>query len=235
MITSWDELPAAFPSLTGSEAWLPRLQTHAALLEAATARVRTTSVPAQGMIARHFSESLELLRILDDAGGGPPLVDVGPGGGFPGLVIASVRPHWKIALVEPLKKRSVLLSEVARSLGLAEVAVHAVRGEEAGRSPLRESATIVTARAVAPLAELLEYCVPLATVGGLLVLPKGQSWKEELEGAASALAELGCVLERTVEMRPEVSATPIALLVRKVAATDVRYPRRPGIPRKRPL
>ncbi len=235
MITTWDDLPAAFPGFTHPDLWLPILQRHAEVLEAAGERVRTTSVGADEMVSRHFAESLEILRIIDEAGGGPPLVDVGPGGGFPGLVISALRPEWQVTLVEPLKKRAALLVEAAQSLGLANVSVEALRGEEAGRTALRDSAAVVTARAVAPLAELLEYCAPLAANDGLLVLPKGRSWEAELEAASNALSELACVFEKAAAMREEVSATPVALLVRKMAATPDRYPRRAGIPRKRPL
>lgn len=235
MITSWEALPDMFPGLVDSESWVPRLQAHAAFLASAAPRVKTTSVDPAEMIGRHYAESLELLRLLDAAGVGPPLVDVGPGGGFPGLVIAAVRPDWPIMLVEPLKKRAKLLEDAAAEMGLRHAAVAALRAEEAGRSPLRETAAVVTARAVAPLPELLEYCAPLAAVGGLLAFPKGHGWQQELDSAAGAMKELGCSLEAEVEMRSAVSATPIVLLVRKTATTAERYPRRPGIPRKRPL
>jgi 16S rRNA (guanine527-N7)-methyltransferase len=235
VITTWDDLPAAFPTLSDPEAWLPVLQRHAEILHAAEERVRTTSVGAGEMVSRHFAESLEILRIIDDVGGQPPLIDVGPGGGFPGLVIAAVRRDWQITLVEPLKKRAALLVEAAQGLGLDNVRVEALRAEEAGRTDLRDSAAVVTARAVAPLPELLEYCAPLAAKDGLIVLPKGRSWESEMGGATNALSELGCAFVTAAPMRDAVSATPVALLVRKVAATPERYPRRAGIPRKRPL
>lgn len=215
--------------------WLPRLQQHAALLEAAADRVRTTSVSSDDIVGRHFAESLELLRLVEEDGSGPPLIDVGPGGGFPGLVIAAVHTDWPITLVEPLKKRADLLVEIAAALNLENVAVEPLRAEEAGRSALRESGATVTARAVAPLPELLEYCAPLARVGGLLVLAKGEAWQSEREAAAHALHELGCEFEQAAPLRREVSQTPVALLIRKQRPVADRYPRRPGMARKRPL
>jgi 16S rRNA (guanine527-N7)-methyltransferase len=88
-------------------------------------------------------------------------------------VIAAVEPDTPVTLVEPLKKRARLLDAMAQALGLANVKVEALRAEEAGRGPLRESGHLVTARAVAPLAELLEYTVPLARVEAHLVFARG--------------------------------------------------------------
>ncbi len=233
----WAGLPILFSDVPGSGRWLPLLQAHAALLEAARDRVRVTAVASDEAVRRQYAESLELLRIAEDhtVGSGSPLVDVGSGGGFPGLVIAIVRPELEVHLVEPLQKRARLLAEMAAELGLRNVTVHPVRAEEAGRGQLRDSAAVVTARAVAELRELLEYTAPLAAPGGLLVFPKGSAFKEELDGAAAAMQELACDYQGFVPMRPEVSETLGLALFRKRAETPSRYPRRAGMPAKRPL
>jgi 16S rRNA (guanine527-N7)-methyltransferase len=194
-----------------------------------------TSVPPGEAVRRHFAESLEVLRLVRQQCDGATLVDVGSGGGFPGLVIAIVEPATAVHLVEPLKKRATLLAEMAAALGLGNVTVHPVRAEEAGRGPLRESAAIVTARALAPLPEALEYTVPLAGVGGLVALPRGSSLQGELRAAANALRELACRPLAPLAMRPAASATPWLLMVRKGGHTPSRYPRRAGVPGKRPL
>lgn len=238
----WDTLPHAFPSLEQSERWLPLLKRHAQLLLESAARVSTTSVDDADVATRLFGESLETLRIILEHQRGRAndaqilhVVDVGSGGGFPGLVFASVMPSWQLTLVESLQKRASLLEEIAAELKLDNVAVVASRAEDAGRGPLRDTADLVTARAVAALPELVEYTAPFARTGGQIALPKGSRLTNELADARRAMQELQVSLTAQVRCRPEVSATPWTLLLTKEAATPARYPRRPGIPRKRPL
>lgn len=230
---TWEWLAAQFSTVGDPEAWLPRLRAHAAML--AAAEIRTTSVPPAEMVRRHFAESMEILRISLDAGGGPPVVDVGSGGGFPGLVIAAVFPKWDVHLVEPLQKRARVLATIAAGLGLERATVHPERAETLGRGPLREAARLVTARAVAPLREVLEYTAPFAALGAPIILPKGSGFREELRAAERAISELGVEYEGAVPMRPEISGTIIVARFRKVRPTPERYPRRPGVPGKRPL
>ncbi len=233
----WDELPALFPSLAEPERWLPLLQAHLDLVSRAEGHTRVTAVAPGEAIQRHYAESLETWRIALEASGAIPdaVVDVGSGGGYPGLVMACVAPQTRFALVEPLQKRARLLEAAADELALTNVAVYAQRAEDAGRGPLRESAGLVTARAVAALPALLEYTVPFAARGGAIALPKGSALPAELAEATNAMAQLGCEHETTVAMRPAISEALTVALFRKVATTPQRYPRRPGVPRKRPL
>lgn len=195
-----------------------------------------TAVDAEAVVQRHYAESLELLRIALETGvDASTIVDVGSGGGYPGLVLAAVLPSSTVHLVEPLQKRARLLESVAGEMGLENVTVHPVRAEEAGRSSLRDSATLVTARAVAALAELLEYTAPLCAPGGMLAFPKGSAHPEELAAATRAMDELRVAHRMTEPMRPEVSDAVTVLLFEKLDATPDRYPRRPGMPAKRPL
>jgi 16S rRNA (guanine527-N7)-methyltransferase len=146
-----------------------------------------------------------------------------------------VWPEREVHLVEPLKKRARLLAEVAAELGLANVRVHAVRAEEAGRGELRESCALVVARAVAELRVLLEYTAPLAMPGGVLALAKGSGVKAEVEVARHAAEVLSCGGLRVTPMRSEVNALASIVLAEKVGRTVEGYPRRPGMPEKRPL
>lgn len=231
----WEALPDLFPGVPGASRWLPLLRRHASLLAEAAPRVRVTSVPAAEAVRRQYAESLELFALLRTEREPDLLVDVGSGGGFPGLVIAIVAPEVRVHLVEPLRKRAALLDELATSLALANVVVHPLRAEEAGRGPLRDSAAAVTARAVAPLRELLEYAAPLARPGGLLALAKGSALHSELATAGAACRELGLAFHRAAAMRPEISATMRVAFFAKTGATPDRYPRRPGVPARRPL
>jgi 16S rRNA (guanine527-N7)-methyltransferase len=233
----WDDLPPLFPGFEASAHWLPRLRRHLEIIEANSARTRVTAVSADEAVRRHFAESLELLRLAEEFQGAPfeSCADVGSGGGFPGLVIAAVRPALVVHLVEPLQKRARLLEELAGALDLPNVTVHPVRAEDAGRGSLRASAGLVTARAVAPLRELLEYTAPLAIDGGLLALPKGSGFETELSEATVALVELGLEVAAAIPMRPAISTTVRIALFRRRGQLSTRYPRRAGVPGKRPL
>lgn len=233
---SWDALPALFPELPNAARWLPLLQQHAEIVEKNAERVRVTSVAGDDAVRRQYAESLEiasLVCILDDSEG--PVVDVGSGGGFPGMILAATFEQRPVHLIEPLKKRAALLETMASQLELSNVTVHPDRAEDAGRGPLRERASVVTARAVAELRELLEYTAPLAAIGGHIVLPKGSRLDAELVDAARAMDELSCHVEARAPMRQEVSAAGTILVLTKDGPTPPRYPRRAGMPGKRPI
>ncbi|MDE2669595.1 MAG: class I SAM-dependent methyltransferase [Chloroflexota bacterium] len=229
---AWESLPELFPDLAESERWLPLLRRHAQLL--AESPVQTTTVKGEMVVARHYAESLEAYRLSGSQEEGV-VVDVGSGGGFPGLVIAAVAPGLEVHLVEARRKRADLLGEMAEALGLANVRAHGERAEEAGRGALRERGNLVIARAVAPLPVLLEYTAPLAATGGTIAAVKGSRGEAELAEAGTALEALNCEHTGTKQMRSEVAGQMRVLLFRKRGATPSRYPRRPGMPEKRPL
>lgn len=232
----WDELGALFPELGDMGGWLPGLVRHAQMLEAARVQVRATAVEGEAMVRRHYAESLELGRLVAERGGGAReslVVDVGSGGGFPGIVLAMVWPGARMVLVEAQRKRARLLQEMVEGLELANVEVRAERAEETGRGDLRDAAGLVVARAVAPLAELLEYTAPLACVGALIALPKGSRVEAEVAVAGPALAALHCRIEETVAMRPAISGAGRVVLVRKTGRTPEGYPRRAGVAGRR--
>ena len=233
----WDDLEGLFPGFESPRRWLELLRRHAGLIEEGAARTRVTAVAPGEAVRRHYAESLETWRVALECAARMPerAADVGSGGGFPGMVMACVAPEVRFALVEPLRKRAALLAEMAETLGLGNVEVIAQRAEDAGRAPLRHSAGIVTARAVAALPELLEYTAPFAATGGRLCLPKGSGWQAELASAGGAMRELGCAVVETTPMRPAISTTIRVLVFEQLAATPERFPRRAGVPGKRPL
>lgn len=229
---TWDSLPELFPNFAEPERWLPLLQRHAELLAASP--VQTTTVTGDEVVARHYAESLESFRLADAPREGT-VVDVGSGGGFPGMVIAAVATGVQVHLVEARRKRADLLTEMAEALGLANVTAYGQRAEEAGRGRLRDSADLVIARAVAPLPVLLEYTAPLATTGGAIAAVKGSRGGAELAEAGGAMAALNCEHAGAETMRGEFAGHMRVFLFRKVGATPARYPRRPGMPAKRPI
>jgi 16S rRNA (guanine527-N7)-methyltransferase len=179
--------------------------------------------------ARHVVESVRLLPLLE---GGPRLIDVGSGGGVPGMILAIARPDLSVTLLEATAKKARFLEQTGATLGLDNLRVLCERAESAGalKSPERESFDIVTARAVAPLRVLLELTAPLAKVGGLIVAVKGEKAGEELRAASNALQRLHVTPQQTVR-----HPTASVVLLRKTATTSAKYPRRAGEPTRNPL
>ena len=184
---------------------------------------------------RHFAESLAILAALEIE---PPTVDIGSGGGFPGLPIAIARPELPISLVEANGKKARFLESIAAELILSQVTVIQARAEDLGRDPAhRERHGVAFGRAVAPLRILVELALPLVRVGGMLASPKGSSASREVREAGSALETLGGEIESTLPLEVLNVDGPqqTLIVVRKTAPTPERYPRRAGIPAKRPL
>lgn len=187
---------------------------------------------------RHFAESLALLRALEERGLLlSPALDIGSGAGFPGLPIKIARPGLGLTLLESNEKKAAFLERVIAELSLDGVSVVTARAEEAGRLPEHRAAyALVLARAVAPLRVLAELALPFLVVGGVLAAPKGSAAPREVREAKAALEELGGTVEETVRLEaPAQERAPTLVIVRKTGETPERYPRRAGIPRKRPL
>ncbi|MDL2325208.1 16S rRNA (guanine(527)-N(7))-methyltransferase RsmG [Ruminococcaceae bacterium OttesenSCG-928-A16] len=190
----------------------------------------TAITEPQDMENKHFIDSLLLANQPEIAG---KLVDVGSGAGFPGMVAKVYKPQLQVTLIEPTGKRVRFLEELASQLGLT-VEVLKERAEEAARKQWREKFDVATARAVAALPVLCEYCLPLVKVGGWFVAMKGEA-AEELAAATAAIEKLGGKFEqqRTFTL-PDGSARSL-VLIRKTKATPPLYPRNGGTIAKRPL
>lgn len=188
-------------------------------------RTNLTAVPAADRWRRHIVEALHLARTLQIADGAT-LIDVGSGPGIPGLVIAVARPDVRVTLLDSDSHKTGFLTHVAGVLGLAALVVVNQRAEVAAHDPgLREQFDVATARALAPPAVLCELTLPFVRVGGtaaaLVIDAPGLA-----RDAAAAAVQLG-------GGDPEVISG--VLLVPKAAPTPARYPRRPGVPARRPL
>ena len=166
------------------------------------------------------------------------LIDVGSGAGFPGLVLKLVLPELDVVLLEATRKKASFLTWMAGQLGLGGVQVRAERAEEAGRDPeLRESFDVATARALGPLPVVLELALPFCRTGGTLIAPRGASAAAaEAESSASVAAALGGRIAGVERPAIDGVAERTALVVvDKTGATPARFPRRTGVPAKRPL
>jgi len=144
--------------------------------------------------SRHVPECRAFARILP--AGPARVLDVGSGGGFPGMVIAVDRPDLDVTLLDATRKKVAFLQDTAAELGVPVVAVHG-RAEELQRGDLGGSFDVVTARAVAPLDRLIGWTIPFLRPGGLLYAIKGERWRDEVDGAAEALRAAGAELVAT--------------------------------------
>jgi 16S rRNA (guanine527-N7)-methyltransferase len=201
---------------------LDRLGNYLARLLAMNEQMNLTAIrdPAEAW-ERHVLDALTLVPLLAELGAGARLVDVGSGGGVPGIPLAIACPSVRVTLVEATQKKAAFLSAVAEALGLANVTVRAERAEQLASGPLRGAFDAVTARAVGRLSTLVPLTVPFARPGGLILLVKGQRADEELAEAGKALAAEHATHEKTV-------ATPTGRIVvlRRGAGEARRKPRR---------
>lgn len=244
--------PPALPALTAEatrlgmaldDRALRRFEAYRALLFEWNEHAGLTAVRDEVEVERrHFAESLALLAALREAAllpvGMPARVaDLGTGGGFPGVPIAIVEPAVEVVLIESNGRRCDFLRALTVALDLPNVSVVEARAEDAGRDPaLRGTFNLVTARALAAMRVLVEYGVPLLREGGVLAVPKGSRADEEEAEAAEAIRLLGGASLPALDLPLPVDAPPQrVLLVRRVGPLDNRYPRRAGMPTKRPL
>jgi len=213
------------------------LDAYRRLLQTETAAHNLTALRTDYAVAvLHVIDSLTLLRTgLFDSGG--RCVDIGSGAGLPGIPLKVVRPRLRMTFVESSGKKAGFIARAVRRLGLSECSILAERAESLGRrEDSREGFQLAVTRAVAATPVVLEYAVPLLAVGGAFVAMKGPKALEEQHAASRAAAALGARLERLVELDLPLAGQARALLVfRKEAPTPDAYPRRPGVPAKRPL
>jgi 16S rRNA (guanine527-N7)-methyltransferase len=218
--------------------FLDRIERYVALLLEANTRLNLTRVVEPEAVARlHLLDALAALPMLDALGPNAAL-DLGSGGGVPGIPLALARPDVQWTLVDSVGKKAGALRGIVQSLGLDNVAVIAERAEVLGRSPShRERYDLLAARACAALPVLVELALPLLRVGGELL-----AWKGPLDGAShevqrgrAALEQLGGGTLRLVPAGMEVLGDHTFVVVPKDRPTPVRYPRRPGEPNRRPL
>jgi 16S rRNA (guanine527-N7)-methyltransferase len=185
---------------------------------------------------KHFLDSLTCLLVLRDS---PPerLIDIGTGAGFPGIPLKIVYPKMQLTLVESVGKKAQFCRHVVRILDLRGVEVVQTRAEALGQDPAyREQYDCAVARAVAVLPVLSEYLLPLVRVGGRMLAMKGESGPAEAHSAEGALRILGGHLRQLLPvMLPGVAEERYLVVIDKVAATPDGYPRKVGLPAKRPL
>ena len=188
-----------------------------------------------GLIAKPdralIDDSLVLLEHLGEV---RYLVDVGSGAGLPGIALKIARPELEVTLIEADQAKAAFLVHACATLRLENVEVVARRAEEAGHDPaLREKFDVAVARALAPLPVLVELCLPLVRVGGRLLAQK--TTDEDPAAAAAAITLLGGKLSEVLAAPSEARATGTVVVIDKVRPGPAQYPRRPGVPARKPL
>ncbi len=215
-----------------------RLDVYGRLLVEWNEKMNLTAITDPvGVTVKHFADSLAAAPQLPE--GNFSLIDVGTGAGFPGVPLALLRSDCQLTLLDSLNKRLVFLDALCRELGLPVTLIHA-RAEEGGRQPAhRERYDVATARAVAALPTLCEYCLPFVKVGGRFVALKGPDADNELTDAHRAIGLLGGKVAgvTAITLTAEGLEPMERRLVRidKVSATPAAYPRQGVKISKKPL
>jgi 16S rRNA (guanine527-N7)-methyltransferase len=209
---------------------------YKALLLEWNEKVNLTSITDEKeIVIKHFLDSLSIIPHIPDKSAS--LADIGTGAGFPGIAVKIAKSCGKLLLVDSLDKRIKFLEHTISELELESSAVLHARAEDAGHEPgIREAYDCVTARAVAGLNVLLEYCLPFVKTGGIFIAMKGKDPKEECEEAKKALDVLGGEIVNIFEfLLPFSDISRSLVIIRKFRHIPTGYPRKAGKPSKLPL
>jgi len=220
-----------------NRAQLAALDTYERELLSWNARFNLTAIDDPKKIrTKHFLDSLTCLLAMRNA----PMervIDIGTGAGFPGIPLKIICPNMRLTLVESVGKKAAFCQHIVEILRLRDVEVLPERAEAVGLSTAhRESYDWALARAVATMSTLMEYLLPLVRVGGRALAMKGEGGPAEAQAAEGAMRLLGGHLQQLLPVTlPGVEDQRYLIIMEKLAATPDRYPRRTGLPTKKPL
>ncbi len=188
---------------------------------------------------KHFLDSFTVTLALAPSivSGHPRVIDVGTGAGFPGIPLKILLPDVKLVLLESTGKKAIFLRHLKEKLEMDDIEIVVGRAEEVAHSDQsRERFDIVLSRAVAPLATLVELTLPFCAIGGSFIAQKKGNIEQEISRATKAISTLGGSLREVKRVQlEELSDERYLIIIDKVSPTPPQYPRRPGIPSKRPI
>lgn len=217
---------------------LDALASYLAMLLEANKHFNLTAIrEPEAAWRRHIIDSLTALPGLDHLNAGNTVIDVGSGGGLPGIPIAIARPDLRITLLESTGKKAAFLKNCIEKIPLPSVTAIQERAEVIGQDRNhRQQYDVAICRAIGPLREILEYTLPLVKVGGFVLAMKGPKAEQELHEAGDAIDVLGGSEIRVFDAYPDgFEQNTVIVMVAKERPTPKAYPRRPGVPRQMPL
>lgn len=214
---------------------LNRLDKYAEMIVETNKTLNLTAITEPDEIVyKHFIDSLSLLTVVE-LEKGAKVIDVGTGAGFPGVVLLIARPDIKITLMDGTNKRLNFIRSVLDEIGLDAEILHS-RAELAGKDKAyREKFDLVTARAVANMNTLSEYCMPFVKVGGVFAPMKAAKADEELDSAKGAIKLLGGEIDKVCHLDIENCGERCIIITKKISQTPPKYPRASAQISKKPL
>ncbi len=194
----------------------------------------TSIVDENDIIIKHFIDSITILRYIKDS---CSIIDIGTGAGFPGIPLKIIKGSIYLTLADSLSKRINFLDTVISKLSLNNITTIHCRAEDLGiKEDYREKFDIAVSRAVAPLNILIEYMLPFVKLGGICICMKGPNIEDEIINCRKALELLGGEIEKmdTIFL-PGTDISRNILIIKKVKITSNQYPRKAGVPSKKPI
>lgn len=235
MILPYNEAEEMFKSfgLNLNEEMYKNFNVYAELLVSWNEKINLTAITdAQGITEKHFLDSLAVFKD-DIIPQNSSVIDVGTGAGFPGIPMKIYRNDLKVTLLDSLNKRINFLTEVSNKLSLGMNCIHSRAEDGAKKADLREQFDIATARAVAPLPILCEYCLPYVKVGGKFIALKGPN--EDAKHSFTAYRTLGAEISDVKEYELPCGDKRQIIVYNKIKETPKKYPRNPSQIDKKPL
>ena len=219
-----------------SDDLIKKLEIYAKELKEWNEKINLTAITDdEGIAIKHFIDSLVLLKYVDIPGNSK-IIDVGTGAGFPGLVIAAARPDVKVTLLDSTGKKLKVVADIAEKMGLTNYEILNMRAEEAGqKKEYIEQFDFATARAVAELRVLSEYCLPFVKQNGYFVSMKGALADKEIENATNALKTLSGKIEEKYNFDLCSAGERNIIKIKKISQIPTKYPRVSAQIAKKPL
>ena len=224
-------------NITLTEDQVNKFVIYKSLLKEWNQKINITSIEDDEEIdIKHFLDSLTPINtgLFKEK---VKVIDIGTGGGFPGMPLKIYKEDIEVVLLDSLNKRINYLNEVIKSLNLTDISAVHGRAEDFGQNKnYREKFDIAVSRAVASLNILSEYCLPFVKVGGYFISMKGQDVEEEIKESSKAISVLGGRVEKKVDVTiPNSDIIHSLIIIKKIKETPTKYPRNAGKPKKNPL